>query len=333
MKNESVLILSTSPQTQSMKKFHNVMSLALRQRRLYGKPRRNNTGKESDTETGLYYYGARYLDPKASRWLSGDPALGEYLPSAPVNEEARKRNGNLPGMGGVFNYVNLHVYHYAGNNPVRYIDPDGKYEDDPNTRTIYVNLDDRLDMEMAFHAFTGMRNNTEIHYALTTGSEYKVVATGANGTVTFNDPASMDRYIGFTNPSSGGFILVLGFGGSVGAATSTNAGGGIMIGFSSEGVKVYGYGEAGVTAVLANVSGSFRLGILVGTGDPSKINGISPTFGFSLGRGVFGGVDITFNDNLAGVTLSIGLTARGLPLDIHAGASGIRTTRIWESRR
>jgi len=29
-------------------------------------------------------------------------------------------------MGGVFNYANLHVYHYAGNNPVKYVDPDGK---------------------------------------------------------------------------------------------------------------------------------------------------------------------------------------------------------------
>jgi hypothetical protein len=26
----------------------------------------------------------------------------------------------------VFNVVNLHVYHYAGNNPVKYTDPDGK---------------------------------------------------------------------------------------------------------------------------------------------------------------------------------------------------------------
>jgi hypothetical protein len=66
------------------------------------------------------------LDSKTGRWLSGDPALGEYVPSAPVSEEARKRNGSLPGMGGVFNYVNLHVYHYAGNNPVKYTDPDGE---------------------------------------------------------------------------------------------------------------------------------------------------------------------------------------------------------------
>jgi len=58
--------------------------------------------------------------------LSTDPALGEYIPLAPVNDEAKKHNQNLPGMGGIYNTVNFHLYHYAGNNPVKYIDPTGK---------------------------------------------------------------------------------------------------------------------------------------------------------------------------------------------------------------
>ena len=76
------------------------------------------TGKERDEETGLYYYGARYLDPRTSRWLSTDPALGEYMA------------GSKAGAGGIYNQVNFNLYHYAGNNPVKYTDPDGKSERD-----------------------------------------------------------------------------------------------------------------------------------------------------------------------------------------------------------
>lgn len=91
-------------------------------------------GKEMDESrtiagvscVGLYYYGAMYLDAKYSRRISTDTALGEYIPKAPIDEEAKKYNRNLPGMGGVFNVVNLQLYHYAGNNPVKYIDSDGR---------------------------------------------------------------------------------------------------------------------------------------------------------------------------------------------------------------
>ena len=74
---------------------------------------------------GLYYYGARYLDSKYSTWISTDPALGDYIPQAPINDEARKHNQNLPGMGGIFNHINCNLYAYGANNPVRYIDPAG----------------------------------------------------------------------------------------------------------------------------------------------------------------------------------------------------------------
>ena len=76
------------------------------------------TGKEIDDETGLYYYGARYLDPRYSRWISTDLALSDYMSRSDV------------GCGGIYNSVNLNLYHYAGNNPVRYMDPTGLYDEE-----------------------------------------------------------------------------------------------------------------------------------------------------------------------------------------------------------
>jgi len=41
---------------------------------LYKTPHKFN-GKGLDAETGLYYYGARYYDPKISLWLGVDPLM------------------------------------------------------------------------------------------------------------------------------------------------------------------------------------------------------------------------------------------------------------------
>ena len=60
-------------------------------------------------------------------WISTDPALGNYIPQAPINDEAKKQNQNLPGMGGVFNTTNFNLYNYANNNPIKYTDPNGEF--------------------------------------------------------------------------------------------------------------------------------------------------------------------------------------------------------------
>jgi RHS repeat-associated protein len=62
--------------------------------------------KELD-ETGLYYYGARYYNPRNGVWMSPDPILAQYV-RGEVN-------------GGVFRPTNLGLFGYAWNNPVRLI--------------------------------------------------------------------------------------------------------------------------------------------------------------------------------------------------------------------
>ena len=57
-------------------------------------------GKELDEETGLYYYGARYMQPMASIWYGVDPLTEKY--------------------------PNVSAYTYCLGNPVRLIDTDGK---------------------------------------------------------------------------------------------------------------------------------------------------------------------------------------------------------------
>ena len=66
-------------------------------------------GKEFDEETGLYYYGARYMNPRTSLWYGVDPLAEKY-----------------PSVG---------AYVYCVDNPIKLIDPNGKdwYHDKDGT--------------------------------------------------------------------------------------------------------------------------------------------------------------------------------------------------------
>ena len=61
-------------------------------------------GKELDEETGFYYYGARYYNPKFSIWLSVDP-MAEKFPD-------------------------WNPYNFCYNNPLRFVDANGRESDD-----------------------------------------------------------------------------------------------------------------------------------------------------------------------------------------------------------
>ena len=78
--------------------------------------------KEFDEETGMYYYGARYYEPRLSLWISVDP-ISNYDPRN--NENYLDGEHNL----GVYNTFNLAPYGYCYQNPIRLIDPNGKQVD------------------------------------------------------------------------------------------------------------------------------------------------------------------------------------------------------------
>lgn len=85
----------------------------------YNNPYKFNA-KELDEDTGLYYYGARYYNPRLSIWYGIDP-LAVYNP---IMESEFYGDGEH--NGGVFYWANLNPYIYTYQNPIIYTDPNGK---------------------------------------------------------------------------------------------------------------------------------------------------------------------------------------------------------------
>ena len=83
-------------------------------------------GKEKDKETGLLYFGARYMEAKIGRFLSTDPV-------GPVDPKTGKVNTK-----NLLNPQRLNYYAYGLNNPYRYIDHDGRWPEEVHNRIIQV---------------------------------------------------------------------------------------------------------------------------------------------------------------------------------------------------
>ena len=86
--------------------------------------------KEFDEETGMYYYGARYYEPKLSLWMTTDPMEEDY--------------------------PNVSSYVFCHNNPQIYIDPDGR-GDYYNSNGLWLGRDKNND-NLVYLA-DGIRNN------------------------------------------------------------------------------------------------------------------------------------------------------------------------------
>jgi RHS repeat-associated protein len=72
------------------------------------------SGKERDKETGLMYFGARYYNPEYGIWNQVDPLHAKYPYQSP--------------------------FVYCANNPLKYVDPNGKDEWEVNQQGKVVNI-------------------------------------------------------------------------------------------------------------------------------------------------------------------------------------------------
>jgi RHS repeat-associated protein len=159
------------------------------------------TGKERDTETGWDYFGARYYGSKIGRFTTADP----YLDTRPALSNPQRWNR----------------YAYGLNNPLRYVDPDGRD---------------------AWDIFTGAANAFGSNFSLGLGRQSAYNSDFAAGQFV-GDLASIPA--GYAWGDAGAGIAAVGV---VGAAES----GGVTLVGSAAGVGMMVQGGTASLAGLAN---------------------------------------------------------------------------------
>ena len=92
-------------------------------------PKQKFSGKERESYTDLDYFGARYYDNHSYRFLSVDPVR---------NKDEAIGNPQL-----------WNLYTYCSNNPITYMDPDGRSHIEPSNWAVYRTLYNQVSPEAA----------------------------------------------------------------------------------------------------------------------------------------------------------------------------------------
>ena len=134
-------------------------------------------GKELDSETGLYYYGARYYDPRISLFISVDPLAEQTMTP----------------------------YQYTYQNPVRYIDPTGMAAEDPDPPSKKKNALQRLRAKTTKWADDNIRQ--PIVKELKPYREYISIAREVNSEILKENLGSLYELQGMVGGSSPGYLV------------------------------------------------------------------------------------------------------------------------------
>ncbi|MHC0446126.1 RHS repeat domain-containing protein [Flavobacterium sp. 3-218] len=145
------------------------------------------TSKELDKETGMYYFGARYQDPK----------LGIFISVDPLSEK----------------YAGWSSYAYCANNPINMVDPDGKdwYRNDKNGKIAWYDGRSTIKGYTSLgYSYSNQSYGVNKNDHLIMDGETKTITINGTTIADFNKKGSNYEYGGlaisdggnFQNPSS-----------------------------------------------------------------------------------------------------------------------------------
>lgn len=114
----------------------------------------SSSGKEKDSETGYYYFGARYYNPNLSLWLSVDPMADKYPSLSP--------------------------YNYCAWNPMKIVDPNGMEIGDYYTIDGKWVRSDKNTSDNKVYICDGVNENGDFINARDLGVSHNEFCTSAN---------------------------------------------------------------------------------------------------------------------------------------------------------